>query len=118
MVDGNKMNISVVGEFVSAFYFSKYCSDENGVKMNYYATKVADKVIVWVDRDIAPLNDINCRKIKADLLLENIDISQNVTTECAYAMQRFGMNSYLRFSSIPNQENHCRVTFNTVFKHH
>lgn len=87
MVDEDTMDKNVIGEFAAAFYFSQYRTDEKGVKITYNVKKMADKVIGWVDRDVAPLNIINCRKIRDSLLNESIDIGQNSTTECAYAMQ-------------------------------
>lgn len=90
MVDGYKMNVGVVGEFAAAFYFSKYRVSEDGVKTNYNSSDVAFKVINWVDRDTATLNALNCRRIRDELKNEKIDISQDVTTECAYVMQYTG----------------------------
>jgi pimeloyl-ACP methyl ester carboxylesterase len=87
MVVNEKMNIEAVGDFVRAFYFSKYRVTENGVKVDYNSKNMASRVIDWVDRDSAPLNATNCRRIRDELLQEKIDISQNVTTECAFFMQ-------------------------------
>lgn len=85
-VKNGQMVKKEIQNFNNVNYFPYHRKVENGVK-NKNLKGVASSVIGWADRDVASLNLVNCFKIKNELKKEGIDITEEVYTECAWAMQ-------------------------------